>query len=293
MTKPLWYDEIFEDKSRLGLNVTEVLYQGRSDLQQIDVLETKAFGRVLVIDQVFMTSERDEHFYHEMIVHPPLTTSPGIRRILVIGGGDGGTVREVLSYPEVEQVVMVEIDAQVVEVSKQFLPTIGRAWDDPRLEVIIGDGIDYAKNADVEPYDVILLDGCDPVGPAEGLFTEDFYRDVARLLKRDGVFALQSESPILQRDVFLDISAALTNIFDRVYPYFGPVPLYAAGIWSWIFASQTVGPFGIIDDRVERQESRCKYYNRDIHRAAFAVPNDLKPVFKRALQRDNKSSGCL
>ncbi len=279
MTKPFWYDEVFEGKSRLGLNVTEVLYQGRSDLQQIDVLQTGAYGRVLVIDQVFMTSERDEHFYHEMIVHPPLTTAPDIRRVLVIGGGDGGTVREVLSYPEVEQVVMVEIDAQVVEVSKRFLSTIGRAWDDPRLEVLIGDGIEYVRNAAIEPYDVILLDGCDPVGPAEGLFTEDFYRGVARLLKRDGVFALQSESPILQRDVFLDISAALTKIFDCVCPYFGPVPLYAAGSWSWTYASQTADPLGIIDERAEHQESRCKYYNRDIHRGAFALPNDLKPIF--------------
>ncbi len=279
MKKPFWYDEVFDQQSRLGIKVRDVLYEGQSDFQKIDVLETVGFGRVLAIDQIFMTSEKDEYLYHEMIVHPPLTTSSRIGRVLVIGGGDGGTVREVLTYPEVERVVMVEIDGKVVEVSKKYLDKIGTAWDDPRLELIIGDGIDYAKNADVAPFDVILLDGCDPVGPAKGLFTEEFYRGVARLLADGGVFVLQSESPILQRDVFLEIGQTLKKIFARVHPYFGPVPIYASGSWSWTYASQTAEPFSIIEERATYQEARCKYYNRDIHRAAFALPNELKPFF--------------
>jgi len=277
-----WYDEIFDDKSRLGLKATKLLFEGKSEFQQIDVLETKAFGRVLAIDKIFMTSEMDEHFYHEMMVHPPLTTTKRIQRVLVIGGGDGGTVREVLTYPEVEKVIMVEIDPMVVEVSKKFLPTIGTAWDDPRLEVIFGDGIDYAKNAEPEPFDIILLDGCDPVGPAKGLFTKEFYRGCSRLLAPEGVFALQSESPILQRGVFVEIHDALTEIFVQVHHYFGPVPIYASGSWSWTYTTQNADadPFAIDNHRASRQEERCKYYNRHIHRAAFTLPNDLKKLFR-------------
>jgi len=274
-----WYDENFHDKSRFGVKYTSVLFQGRSEFQEITVLETETFGRVLVLDKVFMTSEFDEHFYHEMITHPVLTTAPSIERVLVIGGGDGGTVREVLTYPEVQSVTMVEIDRQVVEVSKRYLSTIGTAWDDPRLQVIFADGIDYAKKAEVEPYDVILLDGCDPVGPAVGLFTESFYRGCARLLKERGVFGLQSESAVFQRDILAQIGQTLAAIFPKVYPYFGPVPIYASGSWSWLYATREVDPLAVNGERAARQEKRCKYYNADIHRAAFVVPNALRKLF--------------
>jgi spermidine synthase len=274
-----WYDEEFKDICRFGLKAREYLFQSRSEFQKIDILDTEFFGRVLAIDNIFMTSEFDEYLYHEMLVHPALTTAPCIERILVIGGGDGGTVREVLTYPQVKEVTMVEIDPLVVEASKKFLGNIGSAWDDPRLEVKFQDGIDYAINEDVEPYDIILLDGCDPVGPAKGLFTQAFYRGCKRLLKEDGVFALQSESPLLQREVFIEIGRTLAPIFRRVYPYFGTVPLYATGNWSWTYATETINPMAIGKKRVTLQEKRCKYYNRDIHRGAFAIPNNLRHIF--------------
>jgi spermidine synthase len=276
-----WYDEIFEEGSRFGVKADKALFQGQSDFQQIDVLETEALGRVLAIDHLFMTSEKDEHFYHEMLVHPALVTAPSIKRVLVIGGGDGGTVREVLSYPEVKQVVMVEIDAKVIEVSKRHLAAIGTSWNDPRLEVIIGDGIDFAINAEVSPFDVVLLDGSDPVGPAKGLFTEGFYRGCARLLADGGVFALQSESPIWHQEVLVEIGRTLQRVFKRAYPYFGPVPSYPSGSWSWTYATFTVDPFAISQERAARQEGRCKYYNRDIHRGAFAIPNYLKRLYSK------------
>jgi spermidine synthase len=274
-----WYDENFDNKCRFGICASKVLFQGKSDFQQIDILETELFGRVLAIDNIFMTSELDEYIYHEMIVHPVLTTAPFIGRVLVIGGGDGGTIREVLSYPQVEHLTMVEIDVMVVEASKRYLPTIGTAWDDPRLELLIGDGIDFVKNANVEPFDIILLDGSDPVGPATGLFTEGFYRGVARLLKEDGVFGLQSESPLLQKNVFTQIGRTLGKLFPRVYPYFGPVPIYASGSWSWTYASRAADPMSWNETLVSFQEKRCKYYNRHIHQAAFAVPNNLRRIF--------------
>ena len=275
-----WFDEVYEGKIRLGVFATETLFDAKSDFQNIQVFDTDLLGRVLVLDGIFMTSERDEHYYHEMLVHPAMTTAPQIRRVLVIGGGDGGTVREVLSYPEVERVDMVEIDNMVVEVSKRFLPSIGTAWDDPRLEVVYRDGIEYVDKTEPESYDVIFVDGSDPVGPAEGLFSVDFYKNCARLLSKDGVLALQSESLFLLHDIFLDIFRTLSSMFPRVHPYFGPVPLYGPGGWSWTYASHKTGPFEIIGDRALLAEKRCKQYNREIHRAAFAIPNQLKRIAK-------------
>ena len=271
-----WYDELFRDRIRFGLKVTSVLYSGQSEHQKIEVLDTVQFGRVLVLDGVFMTSEGDEHFYHEMLAQPAMTTAPAIRRVLLIGGGDGGTIREVLRHPEVERLTVVEIDGQVVEVSRKLLPAIGTAWDDPRLELIIDDGVAYARDAEVEPYDVILLDGCDPVGPSAGLFNENFYHGCARLLRPDGVFALQSETPVLLEDVFLEIVRTLRGVFGRAHPYFGTVPLYSAGMWTWTYATRTADPLAIVDERAVRVEAFTKYYNREIHRAAFAVPDNLK-----------------
>jgi spermidine synthase len=271
-----WYDEVFPGDIRFGLKVRRFLFSGQSEFQKIDVFETERFGRALALDEIYMTSEGDEYFYHEMLVQPAMCTAPSIGRVLVIGGGDGGTVREVLRHPEVESVVMVEIDRMVVEVCKEHLSTIGTAWDDPRLDLVFGDGVEYVKSADVEPYDVILLDGSDPVGPAEGLFDESFYRGCARLLRPDGVFALQSESPVLFRDVFLNIVHTLRDVFVNAYPYFGSVPIYASGMWTWTIATRTVDPMAVIDERANRVEATSRYYNRDIHRAAFAVPQEIK-----------------
>ncbi|MFW6050640.1 MAG: polyamine aminopropyltransferase [Myxococcota bacterium] len=277
----LWYDEVYEDRTRLGLRVDRTLYSGRSAYQTIEVLDTPEFGRVLVLDGVFNTSERDEHFYHEMLVHPALTTARHTRRVLVIGGGDGGTVREVLRHPTVERVVMVEIDRQVVEVCREHLPTIGSAWEDPRLELRFEDGIRFVREAEVEPFDVVLLDGTDPIGPGEELYRLDFYRGCARVLAEGGVFALQSESPFLQRDIFLGIQQRLREVFPEVHPYFGPVPLYGAGLWSWTWAARGGDPRSPDPERAAAAEGAARYYNRAIHAAAFAVPTELARALSR------------
>jgi spermidine synthase len=269
-----WYDEVYQDRERFGLRVTRKLYDRQSDVQRVEVLETVAMGNVLVIDGVFMTSHADEHFYHEMIAHPAMVTAPRARRVLIIGGGDGGTAKRVLAHRQVESVVMVEIDGCVVEASKEFLPELG-AWDDPRLDLRIGDGIAFVKEAEVAPFDVVILDGTDPVGPGEGLFNRDFYRGVKRVLAPGGVFALNSESPFLLRPIFMEIQAALRELFATVAPYFGPAPLYSAGGWSWTYASDRADPLAIDDARAAAVEPGCRYYNRDIHRAAFALPSDI------------------
>jgi spermidine synthase len=266
-----WYREVYRDRSSYGLRVRERLFDGRSDLQRVEVIDTLAWGRVLVIDGIFMTSERDEHYYHELLVHPALVSAPSVARVLIIGGGDGGTAREVLRHPDVDRCLLVEIDPLVVETSRRFLPTIGTAWDDRRLEVRIGDGVAHVHETD-ERYDVVILDGTDPVGPGEGLFDERFYRGVARVLAPGGVLAAQTESPILTEELFFDIQATLRRVFRRVHPCFGPVPLYSAGLWSYTLAGAEVDPARIDTKRLAAIEPSCKHYSAEIHRAAFAMP---------------------
>ncbi|MEM9487592.1 MAG: polyamine aminopropyltransferase [Myxococcota bacterium] len=280
----LWYDENYDGQVRYGVRVSRTLFDGQSDFQRVEVVDTPAYGRVLIIDGIFMTSERDEYLYHEMISHPALVTAPSVKRVLIIGGGDGGPAREVLRHDGVAEVVMVEIDEVVVAACKEHMPALG-AWADPRLEVRIGDGIAYVKEAEVEPFDVVLLDGTDPVGPGKGLFNSDFFRGVKRVLAPGGVFAMQSESPFQMREVFLEIQHTLSDIFAVVAPYFGSVPLYSAGPWSWTYASDSADPTAINSARVTAVEDGCQYYNRDIHRAAFVLPSGLRRVLGRTVGR--------
>jgi len=271
----LWYEETFQG-TRLSLEATETLYSGKSEFQKIEIFETKAYGRALALDDVFMTSVKDEFMYHEMLTHPAMLTAKDPKRVLVIGGGDGGTVREVLRYPGVESCVMIEIDEGVVNACKEYLPMIGSAWDDPRLDLRFADGIDYVKNSDEPKYDVILLDGTDPVGPGEVLFAQEFFAACKRMLKDDGILAMQSETPILMQQVFFETQGKLRELFGQVHPYFGPVPLYASGIWSWTWASNGEGHLDLDHSRAAPIINGCRYYNDAIHQAAFAQPNYVR-----------------
>jgi spermidine synthase len=271
-----WYDETFEGHTRFGLRVEATLASEQSRFQSVEVIETVRFGRVLVVDGVFMTSERDEFLYHEMLVHPAMTTAPNVERVLVVGGGDGGTVREVLRHPNVSRCVMIEIDELVVEISKRYLPKIGTAWDDPRLDVRFQDGIDYVNSSDDDPYDVILLDGTDPVGPGAVLFDESFFGGCRRMLAPGGVLALQSGSPLLTLDAFFETQRKLRARFAEVHPYLGPVPLYSAGVWSWTWCSDRGHPLRPVSERQNRIAPGCRAYNAEIHQAAFALPNYLR-----------------
>ena len=276
MSKGLWYTESFDDRLQVGMRVKESLFSGRSEHQTVEVFDTAAFGKALAIDGLMMTSVRDEANYHELLVQPAMCTSPKIENVLIIGGGDGGSAREVLRHPEVKKCTLVEIDGLVVEVSKKYLPEIGKAWEDPRLEVRIEDGIRYVNEASDGAFDVVLLDGSDPVGPAEGLFGEEFYHQVERILAPSGIFALQSESPLLFEKVFFQLQAALRKVFKEVHPYFRSVPIYGTGTWSWTYCSQQITPDALVSERVERVEKTSEIYNSDIHRGVFAVPQGIK-----------------
>ncbi len=273
-----WLDEVHPSGSRFGLRVRQVLYEGRSAFQDITVVETEALGRALMLDGLWMAAEGDERVYHEMLVHPALTTARAIERVLVVGGGDGGTVREVLRHPEVRVVDMVEIDRQVVDVCREHLPSIGTAWEDPRLRIHFADGLEWVRRAPADAYDVVLVDGSDPVGPAKGLYDAAFHADCARILRPGGVLATQGESPRLQRDVHVALVRTLRAHFRRVHPYYAAVSIYPGGAWSWVWASQDRLPLEPDEARARLVEESSWYYHREIHRAAFAVPLHLRRI---------------
>lgn len=274
----LWFDEIYGGKIRFGLKVKRSVFHGKSDFQSVDVVDTEEFGRALALEDAWMTSERDEAHYHEMIAHPALTTARRIKRVLVIGGGDGGSIREVLRHPEVEHVTMVELDKLVVDVCREHLTSFGVPWTDPRLTLRYEDGIAYLRDFSGEPYDVILIDGSDPVGPAEGLYSSPFYESAKRVLAKDGVLVSQTESPIAMAPDFARIVKTLRSSFKHAEPFFVPIPLYPSGMWSFTFASDAIDPLAFDDARAAKIEAQTRYYNREIHRAAFAKPNFVRSL---------------
>jgi spermidine synthase len=262
----------------------KALFHEKSPYQTVEVFETKEFGKLLTIDRMVMCTERDEAAYHETIVHPAMLTHPGINNVLVIGAGDGGTIRELMRHPQIEKVTMVEIDDAVVRASKQFLPTISTAFDHPKLDLHIDDGIKFVSDAPDNSYDLIIVDSSDPVGPSEGLFSESFYRDVYRCLKPGGVITVQSEAPVFNTSAFVDLNHCLKRVFgvDRVHPMLLFIPTYPTGLWSITHCSKN-GPNPIEDfdrDRVEAftQAHPLRYYNADVHQAAFCLPTYIREL---------------
>lgn len=274
----LKYTELHDDQFGITMRVKNVLYSGKSEFQKIDILDTEFFGRVLLLDGLVMTTEKDEIFYHEMIAHIPMISHPAPKDILVIGGGDGGTIREVLRHPSVKRAVLCEIDGEVIEVSKKFLPQLASALDDPRVDIQVRDGIEYIAQSKNE-FDIILIDSTDPMGPGEGLFTEEFYKNVNAALKDGGIMVCQSESPFADQKEIKMMQPLLKKAFPIVKTYAGPMPTYPGGYWSWTFCSNTVTPLEFVDEtRADEIAKGSKLYNKDLHRAVFALPNFVKEL---------------
>ncbi len=266
--------------SGVFFRVPRVLFSKRSKYQQIDVFETTDYGRMLAIDGMVMTAEKDEFIYHEMLVHPAMFVHPEPKKVLVVGGGDGGTVREVLKHRVVEKVDMVEIDEVVIEASKKFLPTIASAFDDPRLTVFIADGVDFIKDKKNE-YDVIFIDSSDPVGPATVLFSEEFYRSVHNALKDGGIMVAQSESPYINIDIVPLIFKNIKSQFKIAKLYFTTVPTYPP-FWAYIFASDEYDPVADFDpSRVSESGIKFKCYNAEYHSASFVLPTFIKESLEK------------
>ena len=268
-----WIDEEHRGV-RYGLS-GRVLVEEQSDFQRITVMESERYGKGLLLDGCWMTAERQERHYHESLVHPALCSAAAIERVLVIGGGDGGTARECLRHPGLRHLDMVEIDGRVVELSREHLPTIGgSAWSDPRFHLTVGDGIAWAANAADASYDVVLVDGSDPAGPAEGLFNRTFFDHCRRILKPGGVFATQSESPEAFREVHIAMVRLIRDVFGHADPLYGWVPMYPSGWWSWTFAA-TDGPRyrTVLEARAAAIASGCDIWSPTWQAGGFqAVP---------------------
>ena len=282
MPEPGWIDEIF-DGVRYGLEGT-VVAEEQSAFQRVSIIESKRYGKGLLLDGCWMTAEGQERHYHESIVHPALCGAEAIDRVLVIGGGDGGTARECLRHGSVQELHMVEIDGLVVDWSKQHLPSLGGGcWTDPRFQLSVGDGIAWAAAAADASYNVVIVDGSDPAGPAEGLFNRAFFENCRRILKPGGVFATQSESPEAFRQVHIDTVKLLREVFGYADPMYGWVPMYPSGWWSWTFAATDGARYRQVQaDRAAAIAAGCEIWSPRWQRGAF----DAIPAFmERALNQ--------
>jgi len=263
----------------------ELLTSERSPFQKIDVYEHPYFGRVLTLDDLVQTTTRDEFSYHEMLVHPALAARDRVERVLIIGGGDGGTLRHVLMHG-VQEVVMCEIDDAVVRLCRELLPQLSDgAFDDPRAKVVIGDGAAFVGEH-TDAFDTIIVDGSDPVGPAVVLFSEDFFTACRRALRDDGVFISQTGSPLFQTDEFKMAYGNLTASFGRADPYVSFVPTYPGAIWSYMSATAgTPLPDATEDEIAARLRARGidgRLYSPAVHRAAFALPPFVQDLCETA-----------
>ena len=252
--------------------VDEVLFQGQSDFQRVDVVRTKGLGAMLLNDGLVMISEKDEFIYHDMIAHVPLFTHPHPKKVLVIGGGDGGTAREVLRHPSVERCVMVEIDSMVVEACREHIPQTSKSLDNPKLELLIEDGVRYMAEGE-ETFDVILVDSTDPIGPAQPLFGAEFYEDVERRLTEEGIVVAQGESIFDGSEMQEQLLAILNKTFSVTGLYNYNNLTYPGGFWSFVLGSKGPHPLHDFDERrVSRSGLEFQYYNPLVHRGAFALP---------------------
>ncbi|MDO5733587.1 MAG: polyamine aminopropyltransferase [Eubacteriales bacterium] len=284
----LWYTEQHTGGAGFSFKVEEQLCSRRSEYQLIEVFKTLEFGNVLVMDGCIMLSEKDEFIYHEMLVHVPLAVHPKLRRVLVVGGGDGGILTELIRYPELESIDLVEIDREVVEVSKLYFPSLAQGFDDPRVTVYYDDGLRFVRQSEAS-YDLIIVDSTDPFGPGESLFTKEFYGNCMARLNSDGILVNQHESPYYRenaREVSL-IYSKTSAIFPLARCYQAHIPMYPSGHWLFGFLSLKYDP--IKDHDPERWEARglsTRYYNSELHRGCFALPNYVLDLFNAALDED-------
>ena len=272
MVEGFWFTEEHTKNVSLSFRVKKVLFYKKSQYQEIVVLDTYEFGKMLVLDGAVMTTEKDEFIYHEMLVHPAMVVHPYPKDIIVIGGGDGGVAREILKYKEVKNIIMVEIDKDVVETSKRFFPNLAKSFEDKRLKLKFMDGFEFLKNS-FENFDIIFVDSPDPVGHAKILFSEEFYEEAS---KKTDILVAQMETPFYYNNFIKNTLQILKKHFEEVHLYFSPVPTYPSGWWSYVFCSHGVKPF----DFIRTSPKDLKYYNFEIHKSSFALPNFLKELLK-------------
>lgn len=278
----LWFNERNTDTCNLSIKIKNTIYSERTPFQKIDFYESYDFGIFFTLDGMMMVNEKDEFIYHDMIVHVPMAVNPNIKNVLVVGGGDGGTVRELTRYPNIESIHMVEIDERVVRLCQKYLPQTSSKLEDERVSLFFEDGVNFVKDKE-NYYDLILVDSTDPIGPGEGLFTTEFYKDCHVALRENGILINQHESPYFEeyRIEMLKAHEKLKKIFNICQVYQFHMPTYSSGHWLFGFASKSLHP--IEDHRAEKWEEiglDTKYYNSEIHKGAFALPTYVKDLLE-------------
>lgn len=278
----LWFTENHTPNVRFSIKVDRQLYSGKSEFQRIDIFDSKEFGRFLTLDGYMMLTEKDEFIYHEMITHVPMAVHPKARNILVIGGGDGGTVREALRYQTVESVDLVEIDELVVEVCRKYLPQTAGALCDPRVSFYFEDGLKFIRHCQ-NKYDVIIVDSTDPFGPGEGLFTKEFYGNCNKALREDGIMVNQHESPFYAEDAYAMQRAhkRIVESFPISRVYQVHIPTYPSGHWLFGFASKKYHPINDLNGvKWNALGLKTRYYNPKLHAGSFYLPNYVEELLK-------------
>ncbi|WP_371055482.1 polyamine aminopropyltransferase [Rhodosalinus sp. K401] len=274
-----WMRETLHRDHAQALRVERLLYDSETDHQRLQVFENATFGRVLTLDGVVQTTEADNFIYHEMLTHVPILAHGAARRVLIVGGGDGGMAREVLKHPGIARLTMVEIDAGVVAFSKEYLPMLSAgAFDDPRLELVIADGAEFMR-ADGPDYDVIIIDSTDPVGPGEVLFTDSFYGHAKRRLAEGGILVTQNGVPFLQPDELIGTMGAFRALFADPACYLATIPTYAGGPMAFGWGSDgdaRATPLDVLEGRFAESGIATDYYTPKVHKAAFALPGYVR-----------------
>jgi len=281
-----WYSENHTDNVKFSIRVDKQLFSGKSEFQRIDIFESEEYGRFLTLDGYMMLTEKDEFVYHEMITHVPMAVHPCVKDVLVIGGGDGGVLRELVKYDTIERIDLVEIDKMVIDVCKEYLPSVACCFDDERLTVYYEDGLKYIRRC-ANMYDLIIVDSTDPFGPGEGLFTREFYGSCSNTLREDGIMVNQHESAFYKNDA-IAMQRAHKRIIEsfpisRVYQ--AHIPSYPSGLWLFGFSSLKYHP--VRDMNAKKWNSlgiKTKYYNTNLHRGAFYLPNYIEELLENVEQ---------
>ncbi len=274
----LWYTEKQTPVFGITAKIRETLVTEKTEFQDLAMIDTEEFGRMLVLDGMVMTTVKDEFVYHEMVAHPALNTHPNPKHVLVVGGGDGGVIREVLKHPEVEKAVLVEIDGKVIEYSKKYLPEIAGELDNPRVEVLVNDGYMHIIE-NKNKYDVIMVDSTEPVGPAAPLFERGFYQGIYEALKEDGIFVAQTDNPWFKADLIQQVNKDVKEIFPIVHVYGANIPTYPSGLWTFTMGSKVHDPLQVDEASIPEMESN-KYYTPRLHKAAFVLPKFVEDLCK-------------
>lgn len=278
-----WITERLHQHYAQSLRVDEMLYDSNTEHQRLKVFQNGTFGRILTLDDVVQTTEGDNFIYHEMMTHVPILAHGAAKRVLIIGGGDGGMAREALRHASVEHVTMVEIDGGVVDFSKEYLPMLSNgAFDDPRLDLVINDGAAFMRETD-QHYDVIIVDSTDPIGPGEVLFTNTFYGHAARALTDDGIIVTQNGVPFMQGDELTGTMRAFKALFADHSCYLASIPTYAGGPMAFGFGSHSKAARNVtladLEKRFAAAGIETDYYTPEVHKGAFALPGYVKKLF--------------